>query len=413
MHKYTNTHIHNIIMRNLKILFIFTSLIYTSLSAQVTIGMEEKPVEGSLLQLKNIEKITDGEANSTKGLLLPRVELKDMKKLKMGTAAEITDSDEKLSHTGLTVYNIYGDPCLLPVPILKGVHVWDGGEWIPFTPLYAPEVSLHKDQDGNEFRARQFGNAGTWMIDDLRATKLADNLGGTPLNNEGTTAGHTTRFAYVYPGLNQANLDANISVGLLYDWNAATNKRSNALTDAGELVDRVERSQHKQGIHLQGICPQGWHLPTIAEWIELEKEIIANSGKYSSEKNISEPNPALDPDNPMNGKYVNKRGTHGYAMLSPCLPARASGVNPATGKSVYEGGFALSLSGLVYNGRAIDYGSAAQYATNTLAFSMDATHGDQVTVYITNTESAVTLNRRVVAGDDDNAGYLPVRCKKD
>lgn len=416
------SHIHNLhymhnsffFMKNLKILLVFASLIYTSfLTAQVTIGIDEKAAEGSLLQLKNIENAEVGKINATKGLLLPRVELKDLNKLKMGTGDEITDTNEKLSHSGLTVYNVLPNPCLLPTPILKGVHAWDGEKWISYTPLYAPEVSLHKDQDGNEFRARQFGDAGIWMIDDLRATKLADNLGGTPLNNEGTTAGHTTTFAYVYPGLNQANLDANISVGLLYDWNAATNRRSNALADAGELLNEVEKSRHKEGIHLQGICPEGWHLPTAAEWIELEKEIIANSGKYSLETIMSEPNPPLDPNNPLNGKYVNKRGKHGYAMLSPCLPARASGVNPATGKSVYEGGFALSLSGLVYNGKAINYGAAAQYATNSLAFSTGATHGDQVTIYITNTESLVTINIRATVINSNNGGYLPVRCKMD
>jgi len=49
--------------------------------SQVTIGNTEKPVEGALLQLKNIDRKTNGEANSTKGLMLPRVLIKDINKL--------------------------------------------------------------------------------------------------------------------------------------------------------------------------------------------------------------------------------------------------------------------------------------------------------------------------------------------
>ena len=35
-------------------------------------------------------------------------------------------------------------------------------------------------------------------------------------------------------------------------------------------------------ILIQGICPNGWHLPSDQEWSELEKAIYSNIGKFST-----------------------------------------------------------------------------------------------------------------------------------
>jgi len=49
--------------------------------SQVSIGINEAPVDGALLQLKNIPNVIDGSANSTKGMMLPRVQLTSMETL--------------------------------------------------------------------------------------------------------------------------------------------------------------------------------------------------------------------------------------------------------------------------------------------------------------------------------------------
>ncbi len=49
----------------------------TLLNAQVTIGSLDKPIDGALLDLKE-------SGTTTKGLSLPRVELKEIDKLIMG-----------------------------------------------------------------------------------------------------------------------------------------------------------------------------------------------------------------------------------------------------------------------------------------------------------------------------------------
>lgn len=110
-----------------------------SAGAQSSIGSGEEPLEGVLLQLKNIDNVTDGSAYATKGLLLPRMELQDINNLypmfsSNGaggyTGAVKTTEDPK--HEGLMVYNLKEDTS--PTNTLqKGVYVWTGSKWISLT----------------------------------------------------------------------------------------------------------------------------------------------------------------------------------------------------------------------------------------------------------------------------------------
>lgn len=86
--------------------------------SQVTFGSTEKTEDGALLQLKNIDNVTDGSANATKGLGLPRVALTDLKKLEPCAKT----STEASSHVGLMVFNTTPEIC-------PGVFVWDGEKW--------------------------------------------------------------------------------------------------------------------------------------------------------------------------------------------------------------------------------------------------------------------------------------------
>jgi len=122
-------------------LFLCISLIATS---QITIGIDEEPLEGALLQLKSIT-VTGNNPNSTKGLLLPRVELDPVASVS-GTMAQKLVASLKLilpsgasvdaeQHTGLMVYNIADLTVTTGAPfaetkICPGVYVWDGTQWI-------------------------------------------------------------------------------------------------------------------------------------------------------------------------------------------------------------------------------------------------------------------------------------------
>ncbi|MDR0427606.1 MAG: hypothetical protein LBH12_03265, partial [Dysgonamonadaceae bacterium] len=141
-----------------------------SVRAQMTIGANLDPNEGSLLDLKT----SDESVNATKGLLLPRVQLTDLTKLSPMFNGSY-DPAENAKHVGLTVYHVHG----CPVPIPSGIYVWDGSEWKPLRnggsggsnvdPGSPGDVGELKDgRDGEIYRTGNFGTAGVWMLENLR-----------------------------------------------------------------------------------------------------------------------------------------------------------------------------------------------------------------------------------------------------
>jgi hypothetical protein len=110
--------------------------------AQVTIGEDEEPVTGALLQLKEKLGVTDGTSNSYRGLVLPRVTLSDKTQLYPMFLADPEDPNSgpnndyagnKASidqiHTGMIVYNLVEDE---DKDLCKGLNYWDGGQWACF-----------------------------------------------------------------------------------------------------------------------------------------------------------------------------------------------------------------------------------------------------------------------------------------
>lgn len=100
-------------------------------NAQVTIGETEAPVNGALLQLKNIANINGAGINANKGLALPRVSLISKTALyPMFTATVDTlNATYKKNHTGLMVYNT--NRCLAKNEGKdgRGIWIWDGAMW--------------------------------------------------------------------------------------------------------------------------------------------------------------------------------------------------------------------------------------------------------------------------------------------
>lgn len=121
-----------------KFITIFTLLAFylfainSSISAQVTLGTTEKPIEGALLQLKNLPQTDDNNlTNATKGLMMPRVLLtKKYELLPMfSDDLENYNTNKPLidkEHTGLLVYNTQANAEEI---LCKGMNVWNGTEW--------------------------------------------------------------------------------------------------------------------------------------------------------------------------------------------------------------------------------------------------------------------------------------------
>lgn len=101
--------------------FIILSLAFLDLEAQVTIGSPLPANKGSLLDIKEYTSNSDN-ANSTKGLLLPRVLLNNATEFE--TVLSGVTAQEKESHVGLMVYHVGS------VNLCAGVYAWDGSQWV-------------------------------------------------------------------------------------------------------------------------------------------------------------------------------------------------------------------------------------------------------------------------------------------
>lgn len=261
---------------------LFLSLLGIKTFSQVTIGSNEKPVEGALLHLSDITGTTEGEANATKGLMLPRVKLiknADNTNVANTINGAAGETYEPSAHIGLMVYNINNDPC----PMVKsGLYVWNGDIWQPVknnerSPLEAETATTVTDRQGNVYPIANFGAAGTWMTQNLRTTIQP---GGMPVPQNLVPS--NTDMYYLYPQVAGTYAPGQPDYwkpeyGLLYNWSAATNNDN--CTKSAQIQTIEGDFGGSSGV--QGICPFGWHIPSDGEWNQLQKVLTQQASLYS------------------------------------------------------------------------------------------------------------------------------------
>ena len=108
------------------------------------------------------------------------------------------------------------------------------------------------DYDGNLYKTVVIGDQ-CWMRENLRTTHYAD---GTAIA-EGTESSTTTPYrykGYVSDAQHQQDPGIFVRCGYLYNWTA---------------VMHGAPSSNANPSGVQGICPDGWHVPSWAEWQQL------------------------------------------------------------------------------------------------------------------------------------------------
>jgi len=114
-----------LIRRNIKIVVFISCAFLCNLfpaQSQVVIGSNITPLRGTLLDLEESQN-SDGNDNSTKGMMLPRVFLTSLDSLMpILTGSESNYDALKPAYTGLIVYNV--NPAFP-----KGLYTWDGMQW--------------------------------------------------------------------------------------------------------------------------------------------------------------------------------------------------------------------------------------------------------------------------------------------
>ena len=147
------------------------------------------------------------------------------------------------------------------------------GNEVSFTTTVNPNGDEHScsgtpivtDVDGNVYNTVQIGGQ-CWMRENLRTTKYSD---GTSLTyNSGNNTSYSTGYWY-YPNGDSQNKQ---TYGLLYNWKA---------------VMHDESSSNATPSGVQGICPDGWHLPSDAEWSQLADYVSGQSEYVCGNDNAS------------------------------------------------------------------------------------------------------------------------------
>lgn len=112
------------------------------------------------------------------------------------------------------------------------------------------------DIDGNTYHTVKIGKQ-VWMVENLRVTRYAD---GTPIKQEKSRSSwaalkdNNSDKAYCYHNMHKK------SYGCFYTYAAATNGDNS-------------------GYKVQGVCPDGWHLPSDKEWDELNDYLKSKGHK--------------------------------------------------------------------------------------------------------------------------------------
>lgn len=364
-------------------LFFLLSFFYfswTSVWGQVTIGNNNSPAEGAILQLKQDENLT---VNSAKGLGLPRVILTDKNSLfpmfKGDTDYENNTNnkkaDEDIAHTGLVVYNLNTDVC---EEIYAGIQVWDGKEWILLGDGVFPSetdilIDTRDPAKTEQYKIGKFGDAGWWMLENLRAEIWPDgnstDLGISKAQPVGKDEPAATEAHFYYPNFDENQFLNNPHHGYMYNFHAAARTTTRA-QDANASTAG------------QGICPNGWHLPAYNDWVELVNAVYKNPCQYAHSKvNIDT----------------------GYNMQSKS--EAPNGVS----RTKEQGGFDSPLLGLIVFQNGLDPGTGLPIGPETWWVETRANY------WISDTHSYFVLDKDInrAAYYSSNFGWVPIRCKKD
>lgn len=247
------------------------------------------------------------------------------------------------------------------------------GEVKPFSTSSFTCGSTLTDIDGNTYATLQLGSQ-CWMKENLRATRFAD---GTEITKGGNSSSSVTHPFYYEPTSNIA------TYGRLYNWAAA-------------MHGSVSSSANPSGV--QGVCPDGWHLPSDAEWTQLTSFVASNS------ENVCGNNPAY-----IAKALVSEEGWGDWGTTTgACVLFSNPNDNNKTGFSVLPAGtWEVGGSGGYYtnNGHSI-FRTATELGEYQAAFAREF-YGEYAYVGRTAPIKEVGYSVRCVLDCASETAYLP------
>ena len=186
------------------------------------------------------------------------------------------------------------------------------------------------DVEGNTYNTVWIGEQ-CWMKENLRTRKYPD---GTDITFVNSGLSVTEGYCY-YPNGNAANVT---SYGYLYNWAAAMHASGSSSSNPSNV---------------QGVCPEGWHLPSNAEWTQLLNYVRSKS-EFQCNGNNNNIAKALS------------SGTGWQTSTTACAVGNDLSLNNQTGFSAMPAG---TYNGNYYIGGSTDFWSSTE-KDGTIAYSI-------------------------------------------
>ena len=191
-----------------------------------------------------------------------------------------------------------------------------------------PGTPTLTDVDGNVYNTVLIGTQ-CWMKENLRTKKYAN---GTTISQGSLSSSSSTAYWY-FPNNDSSNMS---TYGLLYNWKAVMRNSSSS-------------SANPSGV--QGICPNGWHVPSDAEWTQLTDYVSSQSEYVCGSDNMY--------------TYIAKAlaGTTGWSSSpNTCAVGNTPSQNNSTGFSALPAGYYNGSYN--YFGYSVDFSSATENSSS-------------------------------------------------
>ena len=207
----------------------------------------------------SIKMVNNGGGNRNKIEYAGNVETRLIASLqpKSHTRGGVThpfDFGDMMEYTGYAAINGRMDTVIISQPLADSQEIVMTFEGVQTDGLPCPGMPTLTDINGNVYHTVLVGSQ-CWMRENLRATKFPDNT-------EIAQGTYTSTDPYYYD-----DSDSDIPLaerGYLYNWSAA-------------MHGAASSSAAPSGV--QGVCPDGWHLPSEAEW-EVLKDYVSAQPEY-------------------------------------------------------------------------------------------------------------------------------------
>lgn len=247
--------------------------------------------------------------------------------------------------------------------------IFETGEGCPGSPFVL-------DHQNNKYSTVQIGYQ-CWTRENMRCTTLPSGrtmtLGYVP--SQGTS---NASYSYVEPYYYDCSLsDTILYRGYLYNWAAALDTAFSTNTSDSYVKHR-------------GICPEGWHVPSMDEWNYMLTYVMAhgNTDHYGCDNDSTKITKALSYDT-----------TRWYSTTSSCAPGNDPSTNNLTQFSAYPANYFAG------SGTNVLHVSDAEYVRFWSSSSYDNSNANYIGWDYN--DSKVTSSRNY------KSGGFSVRCVRD